>query len=93
MCDAGVFQARNRKRVDLAEQWLADLPAKLKLPWFRTRIEAAILEAQGDVQGAIEKLEEAERLVLATPNQAVRESAQRSLLSWKAELQAPPTVE
>ncbi len=28
MSDAAVFQARRRKRIDLAEQWLADIPRK-----------------------------------------------------------------
>ncbi|HXH50525.1 MAG TPA: M50 family metallopeptidase [Terriglobia bacterium] len=87
MSDAGVFQARRRGRVDLAEQWLASMPAKTEIPWSRTRVEAAILEAKGDVQGAIRKLEEAERLILAAPNQTLRESAHRSLLRWKSELQ------
>jgi hypothetical protein len=87
MSDAGVFQARRRRRVDLAEQWLAAMPEEVEIPWSRTRVEAAILEAEGDVQGALTKLEEAERLILATPNQALRESAHRSLLRWKSELQ------
>ena len=87
MSDAGVFQGRKRKRIDLARQWLAAIPAKVQLPWLRTRVEAAILEAEGDVPGAIRKLEEVERLILATPNQVMREVAHRSLLRWKSELQ------
>lgn len=93
MSEAGVFQARRRKRVDLAKQWLAAMPAKMPVPWFRTLVEAAILEADGDVQGAIRKLEEAEKLILATPNHALRESAHRSLLKWKSELRPPLSAE
>lgn len=87
MSEAGVFQARKRKRVDLAEHWMAALPAKLQIPWLRTRVEAAILEAKGDAQGAVRKLDEAEKMILATPNQAMRETEHRALLRWKSELQ------
>ncbi|RPJ57133.1 MAG: hypothetical protein EHM23_21530 [Acidobacteria bacterium] len=51
MSEAAVFQARRRKRTDLAEQWLADIPPTTGLRWLRPRAEAAILEAKGDVRG------------------------------------------
>jgi len=86
--DAAVFQGRRRRRADLAQQWLADLPARIEYPWLRPRAEAAILEAQGDVAGALGKLDEMEKLVLANPNQALREITLRNLRRWKAELQA-----
>jgi len=86
MVDATVFLARRQRRVDLAEQWLADVPQKTEYPWLRPRGEAAILEAKGDIGGALEKLDEVERLVLATPNQALREMSLRNVRRWKAEL-------
>src|SRR5262249_53413039 len=51
--DAAVFQARRRRRPDLAEQWLATLPIPTQFPWLRPRAEAAILEARADVAGAL----------------------------------------
>lgn len=86
MSDAGVFQARKRKRFDLAEKWLAAMPGKTEIPWLRANVEVAILEAKGDIEGALKQLDAIERLVLATPNQAHRERAHRSLLRWKSEL-------
>jgi len=91
MVDAAIFQARRRKRIDLAELWLADVPQKTEYPWLRTRGEAAILEAKGDIGGAVKKLDEAERMILATPNQALREISLRNLRRWKAELQPSST--
>ncbi|HET9366138.1 MAG TPA: M50 family metallopeptidase [Candidatus Angelobacter sp.] len=86
MIDAAVFQGRRRKRIDLAEQWLADVPQKTEYPWFRLRGEAAILEAKGDITGALTKLDEVIKLVQATPNQAMREISLRGVSRWKAEL-------
>ena len=51
MSDAAVFQARRRKRPDLAEQWLAAIPATSPQSWLRPRAEAAMLEANGDFEG------------------------------------------
>jgi hypothetical protein len=90
--DAVVFQARRRRRIDLAEQWMADLPQKTEYPWLRPRCEAAILEARGDLSGALMKLDEMEKLVLVVPNQWVREITLRGLRRWKAELQATPAA-
>lgn len=86
MIDAAVFQARRRKRIDLAEQWLADVPQKTEYPWFRLRGEAAILEVKGDITSALTKLDEVIKLVQATPNQAMREISLRGVSRWKAEL-------
>jgi len=85
--DAAVFQARRRKRADLAQGWLAELPARTEYPWLRPRAEAAILEAQGDVAGARKKLDEVEKLISASPNQATREMSLPNLRRWKSELQ------
>jgi hypothetical protein len=88
MSDAAVFQARRRARADLAAQWLADIPAGPQLVWLRTRVEAAILEAWGDVDGAARKLEEHEAAVLALPlsSEAQRHMLLRSVRKWQAEL-------
>jgi len=88
--DAAVFQARRRKRADLAQGWLAELPARTEYPWLRPRAEAAILEAQGDFAGARKKLDEVEKLISASPNQAIREMSLRNLQRWKSELLAVP---
>ena len=86
MSDAAVFQARRRKRADLAEQWLAEIPDKTQNAWFRARAEAAILEAKSDVEGAMKKLAETERTILAFPKNAQRETLLRLLQKWKSEL-------
>ena len=91
MTDAACFQARRRRRIDLAEQWLADVPEKGEYPWIRLRGEAAILEAKGNVTGALQKIDEIEKMMLAVPNQALREISLRGVRRWKAELGQPAT--
>jgi Peptidase family M50 len=89
MSDAVVFQARRRKRVDLARQWLAAMPETTENKWLRPRAEAAIFEAQGDITGAVNKLDETEKQILAAPNPLQREIGLRYLRRWKAELEDP----
>jgi hypothetical protein len=84
--DAAVFQARKRKRIDLAEGWLSEIPEKPILPTLRLRVEAAILEAQGDITGALKKLEEIEAVILTIRDTYQRPMLQRSLQRWKTEL-------
>jgi hypothetical protein len=36
MSEAAVYQARRRKRADLAHQWLAGIPVKTDYPWYRS---------------------------------------------------------
>jgi len=43
MSEAAVFQARRRKRPDLAEQWLAAIPANTRHRWFRSHAEGGRL--------------------------------------------------
>jgi hypothetical protein len=86
MSDAAVFLARRRKRTDLADQWLAEIPNKTQYPWFRTRAEAAILEAKGDVDGAVAKLADVEAAILKLPKNAQRGISLRLLERWKSEL-------
>jgi len=84
--DAAVYLARRRKRADLAGQWLAEIPVNAAYAWFRSRAEAAILEAEGDVEGALKKLAETEASLRALPKNAQRETLLRLLLRWKSEL-------
>jgi hypothetical protein len=86
MSEAAVFQARRRKRPDLAEQWLAGIPVNTEHRWFRSRAEAAILESKGDVPGALGKLGEVEAALLTIPRDPQRETLLRLLQRWKSEL-------
>jgi len=86
MSDAAVFQARRRKRAVLAEQWLADMPTTSQFPWLRSKAEAAILEANGDVAGAVAKLAALETAILSFPRSAQRETSLQLLQRWKSEL-------
>jgi hypothetical protein len=86
MSDAAVFQARRRKRVELAEQWRGDMRETPGFPWLPARAEAAIREAKDDLEGALDKLEEVERAILAVPNVTQREISLRILRRWKSEL-------
>ncbi len=85
MSDAAVFQARRLGRADLAEQWLADIPGTTAHPRLRTRAEAAILEARGDVIGALGKLDDFEQAIVVLPGWQ-REYFLRLLRRWKSEL-------
>ena len=62
------------------------------MPGLRPRVEAAILEAKGDIEGALKKLDAVEKLVLAAPNKAQREISHRFLLKWKSELLPQPVA-
>ncbi len=84
--DAAVFQARRRKRADLATQWLAEIPSTTPNRWLRSRAEAAILEAEGDVDGATEKLSDVERAILTLPENAQRDAFLQLLQRWKSDL-------
>jgi hypothetical protein len=90
MSDAAVFQARKRKRADLAEQWLADMPATTSQLWLwlwlRSRAEAAVLEAHGDVKVTVRKLDECENAICALPSATQREVLLRGLRRWRSEL-------
>ncbi len=88
MSDGAVFQARRRKRPDIAEQWLAAIPARPQLPGLRARTEAAILEARGEIGAASRKLEEFEAEVGTLSNPMQREILLRMLHRWKSELSA-----
>jgi hypothetical protein len=86
MSDAAVFQARRRNRPDLADQWLAQIPEKAQIPWFRSRAQAAILEANGDIEGARRKLTDVETELRALPKNPQREAVLNLLERWKSDL-------
>jgi hypothetical protein len=86
MSDAALFQARRRKRADLAGQWLDAIPETTPNPWLRLRAEAAILEAEGDVAGALRKLTEIEPFINTIPSPAQREAQLQLLRRWKSDL-------
>lgn len=83
---AAIFQARRRKRVDLAEQWLASVPAKTQIPGMRSQAEAAILEAQGKIEEALVKLEGCKAECAAIAQPSTRTLSLASLERWKEEL-------
>jgi hypothetical protein len=57
-----------------------------KTSGFGPRAEAAILEAKGDVDGAMKKLAETETAILAIPKSAQRETLLQLLQRWKSDL-------
>jgi hypothetical protein len=86
--DAAIFQARKRNRVDLAEQWLSEVPEKALFPGLRLRAEAAILEAQGNFEGAFKKLDEVEIALMTIHDSYQRSVSLRFLQRWRHELHA-----
>lgn len=84
--DAAIFQARKRNRVDLAEQWLSEIPSKTVFPGQRLRAESAILEAQGNIEGALKKLDEVESALMTIHDSYSRSVSLRFLQRWKREL-------
>jgi hypothetical protein len=62
------------------------MPARTPHRWFRSRAEAAILEAQGDTAGVLEKPTEVEATIRTSPESAERETLLRLLARWKNEL-------
>ena len=88
MSDAAVFQARRRRNLVLAQEWLDATPESSsgEVPWLKTRAEAAILQTQGNIRAALEKLDQAEKMMRASTNQARREMSLRFLERWKGEL-------
>ena len=84
--DAAIFQARKRNRVDLAEQWLSEIPPKTVFPGQRLRAESAILEAQGNLEGALKKLDEVETALITIHDSYQRSVSLRFLQRWRREL-------
>jgi hypothetical protein len=86
IADAAILQAQ-RKKIHLAQEWLAQLPDQPNLKSYRLRAEGAIAEAQGDFVNAILKVEaclkEAERL----QDENARKRLVSKLVEWKDELE------
>jgi hypothetical protein len=91
IANAGIFQADRRKRVDLAKQWLGELPQDLKVPYRRLMVEGAILEAQENYVGALQKIDEIEKTIVAGTEPARQQIALRPFAKWKTELQQKVT--
>jgi hypothetical protein len=87
LSDAGVFQARRRKRIDLAKAWLAELPPPVAAAWLGERIRVAIAEAEGDVDGAARRLEARERELVAVRDPVQRTQMVTLTRRWRSELQ------
>lgn len=85
-CSAAVFQGRKRNRIDLAEQWLSEIPEKTILPGLRLQAESAILEAQGNIEDALKKLDEVETALMTIHDSYQRSVSLRSLRRWRGEL-------
>src|SRR6185437_6486604 len=87
MSDAAIFQARRRRNLVLAQEWPDATPdSSGEIPWLKTRAEAAILQTQGNIRAALEKLDKAEKMMRASTNEARREMSLRFLERWKREL-------
>jgi hypothetical protein len=85
-CSAAVFQGRKRNRIDLAEQWLLEIPTKTLYPGLRLQAESAVLEAQGNIEGALKKLDEVETALMTIHDSHQRSVSLRSLQRWKRAL-------
>jgi hypothetical protein len=95
MADAAIFQAAKKKRVDLAEKWLAALPARLEVPYRRLMVEGSILEAQENYAGALQKVDEIEKTILSATEPARQQTTLKPFAKWRAELEqkaAPATA-
>jgi hypothetical protein len=89
LSDAAVFQARRRKRADLAEQWRADIPVTTPSPWLRARAEDAIVEAKGDVGGALGMWADVVAAIATVANKCQRGILLQLLQRWRSELSHP----
>jgi len=83
---AATFQARKRKNVPLAREWLQDAPQKPMVPALRLNAEAAILEAEGHIDEALKKIDESMAQAHAIKEDARRRMSVMFLEKWKAEI-------
>lgn len=87
MADAAIFQADRRHRVDLAEQWLADVPVDGTTKKSRLRAEGAILEARGDFEAALLKITECIKDAESSSDERRRHRTLAKLSEWKGEVE------
>jgi hypothetical protein len=92
LVEAAIFQAKRRGRIDLAEQWLAEIPQKTLTPGARYLAEAAILEARNEPEAALKKLNESEKAVSGIPAGFQRDLMLSSLARRKNEIGAQLAV-
>jgi hypothetical protein len=86
MTDAAVFQARRRKRADLAEAWRGAMPRRTEIPWLHDLATAGVLEAHGDIAGALAALDRAEGKIRAESNKLRRDLSLRAIERWRSDL-------
>ncbi|MGH9567965.1 MAG: hypothetical protein ACRD4F_05410, partial [Candidatus Angelobacter sp.] len=84
--NAAIFHSLRSRRLDLAEQWFRQLPAKCQTPGLAEQAEAAILEGRSDIPSALAKLEDSARATSKLPPGFQRDIALRLLQRWKQEL-------
>src|SRR6185436_3075362 len=85
MSEAAVFQARRRNRSDIAAHWVLDMKSA-QTPWLQTKALVGILEAQGDIEGALKKLDEFEKAILPVSDTMLRKTNETLLARWRSEL-------
>jgi len=92
MANAAIFQADRRHRVDLAEQWLADVPIDGTTKDYRLRGEGAILEARGDFDAALLKITECIKEAESISDERTRHRTLAKLSEWKDEVEQKLTL-
>jgi len=86
LLSAAIFQATRGGRIDLAEQWLKELPQKLQTPGLREQAEAAILEGRKEPEAALAKLGQSEKAISEMPAGFDHDKWFRSVVRWQNEL-------
>jgi hypothetical protein len=86
LVEATIFQAKRRGRIDLAEQWLSDVPQETLTPGMRCLAEAAVLEARNDLAAALAKLKESEQAISMMPPGFERDVMLSSLTRRQSEI-------
>ncbi|HET9282627.1 MAG TPA: hypothetical protein VFR24_11765 [Candidatus Angelobacter sp.] len=86
IANAAILQAQ-RKKIHLAQEWLAQLPDQPKLKSYRLRAEGAIAEAQGDFVNAIHKVEACLKEAETLQDESARKRLVSKLVEWKDELE------
>jgi Zn-dependent protease len=85
-CSAGLFQASKRKNIELAREWLNEIPPVPLHPDLRLRIEAAISETQGDFTAALGQINEIEK-VLSQESSSQHGHTIKRLRRWRSEIE------
>jgi len=88
LLSAAIFLATRGGRIELAEQWLKELPQKLQTPGLREQAEAAILEGRKEPEPALAKLGQSEKAISEMPAGFDHDKWLRSVVRWQNELKA-----